>query len=148
MPAAELVHVPLGMHHERYPLRRPIAGRPRRIAFCFNRHPSKGAPIAIAALDALRDLEPDVEVVAFGSADRRDDLPDWIDYRKQPSPEELVDDVYNGSAIELCPRRREGFGWTSIEAMSGGAALVTTDNGGSDDRSEESATWCTASTTA
>ena len=41
--------------------------------------------------------------------------------------------MYNGSAIYLCSSLREGFGLTSIEAMSGGAALVTTDNGGSDD---------------
>jgi glycosyltransferase involved in cell wall biosynthesis len=60
-------------------------------------------------------------------------LPDWVDYRHQPPLTELVTDVYNASAIFLCTSEVEGFGLPSVEAMACGAALVTTDNGGSRD---------------
>ena len=42
-------------------------------------------------------------------------------------------EVYNQSRVFLQPSRHEGFGYTAVEAMACGCALVTTDNGGSQD---------------
>ena len=42
-------------------------------------------------------------------------------------------EIYNGSRVFLCSSNSEGFGFCSIEAMASGCAVVTTDNGGSDD---------------
>ena len=76
---------------------------------------------------------PALEVVFFGAMPPEHELPDWIDYRLDPSQDELFDGIYNTSSIFLCTSEVEGFGLTSIEAMAGGAALITTDNGGSHD---------------
>ena len=46
---------------------------------------------------------------------------------------QLVDEIYNTSRVFLCTSWVEGFGLTNVEAMACGAALVTTDNGGSRD---------------
>ena len=133
VPDRQLVHIPPGLRHEQYRLVTPIAERPPRVSFCYSPHQSKGAEYALAALSALKKALPDVEVVAFGAAPAAHELPVWVTYRMSPSQEELVDEIYNGSRIFLCSSRVEGFGLPCIEAMACGAALVTTDNGGSRD---------------
>lgn len=50
-----------------------------------------------------------------------------------PAPDVLVRQVYGTSRAFLQASRYEGFGFTAVEAMACGAALVTTDNGGSRD---------------
>jgi len=44
-----------------------------------------------------------------------------------------VRDVYNRCAVFVQSSFFEGFGFTAVEAMACGCALVTTDNGGSSD---------------
>jgi glycosyltransferase involved in cell wall biosynthesis len=132
VPAAQLVHVPLGLDHDRFGLRRPVAGRPPLVTFCYNAHPQKGADLALDVLAAVREERPEVEAVAFGSREPDRPLPPWLAFRLDPGPDELVD-LYNGTAVFLCTSEVEGFGLTCIEAMACGAALVTTDNGGSHD---------------
>jgi glycosyltransferase involved in cell wall biosynthesis len=93
----------------------------------------KGAPLAIEVLARVRRAVPGLEVVAFGAARPQHVVPEWITYVSEPSPSQLVDDIYNTSRVFLCTSRVEGFGLTNVEAMACGAALVTTDNGGSRD---------------
>jgi len=81
----------------------------------------------------VRKRVPALEVILFGAVAPEHAFPEWVTYRMNPSQEELVDDIYNTSGVFLCTSEVEGFGLTSIEAMAGGAALVTTDNGGSRD---------------
>lgn len=133
VPADELVHVPIAIHHDRYRTTRPIAGRPRRVSFCYSTHAQKGATLAVDVLTRVKADVPDVEVVTFGAVTPEHDLPDWMSYVLRPPQEQLVDDVYNTSQVFLCTSRVEGFGLTNVEAMACGAALVTTDNGGSRD---------------
>ena len=45
----------------------------------------------------------------------------------------LVEELYNAARIFLWTSEVEGFGLPPLEAMACGAALVTTDNGGSRD---------------
>jgi glycosyltransferase involved in cell wall biosynthesis len=54
--------------------------------------------------------------------------------------------AYGRAAVALVPSIAEGFGLVAIEAMGSGAALVTTDNGGSRDYAvhEETALVCPA----
>lgn len=133
VPAQQLVHVPLGLRHERFRVVHPLDDRPRRVTFCFHRHPQKGADRALEVVQRLRAEVPDVEVVAFGAEPPLRPLPAWIDYRTNPEQDELVGDIYNKSRIFICTSIVEGFGLTNVEAMACGAALVTTDNGGSRD---------------
>jgi glycosyltransferase involved in cell wall biosynthesis len=129
----QLVHVPLGLRHEKYRLTRPLIGRPPRVSFCYSSHFRKGARVAREVLELVRDVVPELEVTAFGALPAVHSLPDWMTYWENPSQLDLIDEIYNGSGIFLCTSEVEGFGLTSIEAMAGGAALVTTDNGGSRD---------------
>jgi glycosyltransferase involved in cell wall biosynthesis len=133
VPANELVHIPIGIHHETYGLTRPIAPRPLRVAFCYSTHAQKGAQLAIDVVTLVKRAVQDLEVVAFGTTPPQHDLPSWVTYVTRPSQRELVEDVYNTSRVFLCMSRVEGFGLPNVEAMACGAALVTTNNGGSSD---------------
>jgi glycosyltransferase involved in cell wall biosynthesis len=133
VPPEQAFHVPYGMHHDRYRLIRPIAGRPPRVAMLANPHPVKGARLGLAALRRVRQLRPEVEVVLFGNTGGFDELGDEISFVEDPEPATLVDEVYNGSRVFITSSLVEGFGLASIEAMACGCALATTDNGGADD---------------
>lgn len=133
VPRDELVHVPVGIHHDRFRMTRPLRPRPLRVSFCYSAHAQKGPSLALDALARVKAAVPEVDVVTFGAVPPEHDLPDWMTFVKRPSPTQLVDDIYNTSRVFLCTSRVEGFGLTNVEAMACGAALVTTDNGGSRD---------------
>jgi glycosyltransferase involved in cell wall biosynthesis len=133
VPANELVHVPIGIHHEMYRLTRPMALRPLRLSLCYSSHPQKGAELAIDVIGEVKRLVPGVEVVVFGAQPPEHVLPSWVTFVSQPPDRQLVDEIYNTSRVFLCTSWVEGFGLANVEAMACGAALVTTDNGGSRD---------------
>jgi glycosyltransferase involved in cell wall biosynthesis len=133
VPDNQLVHVPIGIHHDRYRVTRPIGPRPSRLAFCYSTHAQKGPQLAIDVVMRVKQAVPELEVVAFGAHPSAPGMPDWITYVRQPCQDQLVDEIYNCSRVFLCTSRVEGFGLANVEAMACGAALVTTDNGGSRD---------------
>jgi glycosyltransferase involved in cell wall biosynthesis len=133
VPANELIHVPIGIHHGTYQVTRPIAERPLRLSFCYSAHPQKDPQLAIDVIHEVKRAVPGVEVTAFGAQPPDPALPAWVAFVRQPPPEQLVDEVYNTSRVFLCTSEVEGFGLTNVEAMACGAALVTTENGGSRD---------------
>jgi glycosyltransferase involved in cell wall biosynthesis len=133
VPQNQLVHVPIGISHHRYQVVRPMAARPPRVAFCYSAHAQKGPDLAIDVLKQVAHAVADVEVTAFGALPPEHSLPAWVTSMTRPSPHQLANDVYNGSRVFLCTSRVEGFGLANVEAMACGAALVTTDNGGSRD---------------
>ena len=143
--ANELVHVPIGIHHDEYRVTRPIELRPLRVSFCYSSHAQKGPELAIDVVTRVKQAVPGVEVVAFGARPPEHALPSWVTYLMQPSPRQLVDDIYNTSRVFLCTSWVEGFGLANVEAMACGAALVTTDNGGSRDYGLEGETALVAS---
>jgi glycosyltransferase involved in cell wall biosynthesis len=133
VPPNELIHIPIGIHHDQYRVTRPIEARPLRVAFCYSSHTQKGPEVAIGVITQVKRVVPGLEVVAFGAQPPEQVLPPWVAFVTQPSPWRLVNDIYNTSRVFLCTSWVEGFGLANIEAMAGGAALVTTDNGGSAD---------------
>lgn len=133
VPEEQVVHVPYGLDHEVYRLVRPIAGRSRQVTMLYNAHPVKCARVGIAAIEEVQRRLPGTRAVLFGNHDARDRMPNGIEYVNSPSRAELVGNIYNESRVFACSSVREGFGLCAIEAMAGGCALVTTDNGGSDE---------------
>lgn len=131
VPERELVHVPLGLRHEKYRLVSSVRRRPPRISFCYSPHWHKGASVGLEVLARVKQTIPEVEAVAFGTTAPEHDVPGWIDFRLDPSQTEIVRDIYNASRVFLCTSEVEGFGLPALEAMACGAAVVTTDNGGS-----------------
>lgn len=128
----ELVHTPIALHTERFRLSQPIEDRPPHLAFCWNDHPAKGAPIARAVVERVHAAMPEARISAFGTR-QPDAVPDWLEFHLDPPRDVLIDEIYNRASVFLCTSVVEGFGLTNVEAMACGAALVTTDCGGIED---------------
>ncbi|MFT5201540.1 MAG: glycosyltransferase involved in cell wall biosynthesis [Candidatus Aldehydirespiratoraceae bacterium] len=133
VPAEQLIHISNAIDHRRFPLSRPIDGRPAQVSFCYNAHPMKGAALALEVLEDLHDRRPDVPIVGFGTKVPKKPLPEWIEFHESPDQHVLAQEIYNRSSIFLWTSEVEGFGLPAVEAMACGAALVTTNNGGSRD---------------
>jgi glycosyltransferase involved in cell wall biosynthesis len=140
VPADGMIHIPNGIDHAKYRLLRAIETRPQLISMLYNPVAVKGAEDGIKALELVRENVPAIRAVLFSFFTRPDDLPDWIEYHRNPSQEMLVESIYNGSSIYLYPSWSEGFGLTAAEAMACGCAVVSTDSGGVRDYAEHEVT--------
>jgi glycosyltransferase involved in cell wall biosynthesis len=108
----------------------PRSRPPLSIGFPLRPEAFKGRADAYRAFGILRQIYGEkLKIRAFGGASV-DDVPSWVDCVRRPSKTELRA-FYNSTAIFLVPSHFEGFGLPAAEAMACGAALVTTDNGGS-----------------
>lgn len=107
----------------------------RAKAVSLLKHPSenKGYAFGVEVLKRVSAEIDDLRVIIFGKFDAPGALPFDYEYIHNPTPEVLRDFVYNESAIYLATSQKEGWGLTSTEAMAGGAALISTDNGGVED---------------
>jgi glycosyltransferase involved in cell wall biosynthesis len=132
-PPEQMLYVPMGLDHDVFRVLDPGGERPLDVAILSHQHPKKGWDDGLAALDLVRRGRPDLRVAAFGILDRGEPLPSWVEFHRDPSRPQLVGDVLNRAKVFLQPSRLEGFGYAAVEAMACGAALVTTDNGGSRD---------------
>lgn len=140
VPADHMMYVPLGLDHSKYRIIHPIDKRPPRIAMLYHYLAVKGAEDGIKALELARGRLPAMQAVLFGVVRRPRSLPSWIDYCPLPSQEELVNDIYNGSSVYLCPSWSEGWHLPPAEAMACGCAVVSTDIGGVRDYAEHGVT--------
>ncbi|HVU02798.1 MAG TPA: glycosyltransferase family 4 protein [Polyangiaceae bacterium] len=136
IPDDEVFYVPNGVDLSTFRLTRPLEDRPRRVAMLFHVLPVKGTDLGLEALERIRAAVPDVEAVLFGTDPRPPTLAPWIEYRHLPSRSALVEDVYNGSSVLMCPSRKEGFYLCGLEAMATGCAFASTRAGGMLDYSE------------
>jgi glycosyltransferase involved in cell wall biosynthesis len=139
VPAARLWHVPMGLDHERFAVRVAAADRAYDVAMWENPHPSKGSHVGWQVLAAAREAVPGLRAVVFShaalrpdSARRAEAMP-WVDVRVGLDQAGLAAEVYDQARTFLQPSYVEGFGFTAVEAMACGAALVTTANGGARD---------------
>jgi glycosyltransferase involved in cell wall biosynthesis len=133
VPEHEVVHIPYGIKHEKYRVMSPIEDRPLQVAMLYRDHISKGPAHGLEALAEVKRRLPETDVVLFSPMPPRSEIPSWIRFHTNPPQRVIVDEVYNQSRVFLCPSVVEGFGLMCVEAMACGAALVTTDNGGSKD---------------
>lgn len=131
-PPEQLLHVPPGIDHQHFRPAGAATERPIDVAMLYTDHPVKGGADGLAALDLVRRRRPDLRVVLFGMLPPGE-LPPWATFRQAPDHETLAAEIYGCAKVFLQPSWREGFGLTAVEAMACGAALVTTDNGGSED---------------
>ncbi len=126
------VVVPPGVDHDEFHLVQPVAGRPPSISMLLHDHPGKGTDVGLAALELVHEARPDARVTLFSAHPTGFTLPTWADYLFRPD-HSAMRDLFNQSAVFLQSANYEGFGLPAVQAMACGAALVTTDNGGSRD---------------
>jgi len=108
-------------------------GRSMQVAMLYNAHPIKGAKFGLAAIEEVHRRVPELRAVVFANADPAIKMPASVRFVKLPPRRMLVQEIYNASRVFVCSSVKEGFGLCALEAMAGGCALVTTDNGGSSD---------------
>jgi glycosyltransferase involved in cell wall biosynthesis len=129
----QLWYVPLGIDHRTFAVRTPLDSRRYDVAMLSHPHREKGFGVGVEALAELRRRVPGMRPVVFGIDPPSLPLPDWVRFCQAPDHPTLADEIYNHSRVFLQPSHHEGFGYTAVEAMACGCALVTTDNGGSRD---------------
>jgi glycosyltransferase involved in cell wall biosynthesis len=133
VPPEQLLYLPNGIRHDLFRVRVPIADRPPVVAMPLYPLAWKGSEIGLEALTMVKARLPELRAVTFGINDPTVHLPDWVTHVQSVPQDELAARVYDRSGIFLQPSLEEGFGKAAVEAMACGCALVTTDNGGSDD---------------
>jgi glycosyltransferase involved in cell wall biosynthesis len=132
-PPDQLWYVPLGIDHGVFWVRTPQAGRRCDVAMLSHPHREKGLAVGLEALAELKRRVPGLRALVFGIDAPSLALPDWVRFWQAPDHPTLAGEIYNDSRVFLQPSYHEGFGYTAVEAMACGCALVTTDNGGSRD---------------
>ncbi|HZK54089.1 MAG TPA: glycosyltransferase family 4 protein [Desulfosporosinus sp.] len=120
------VYIPNGLDFEVFNVDVPIEQRDKpSISMLFHLTEWKGAKDGLAVLDRLKETYPELEARVFGVPSRPETLPSWIEYIQKADQKQLRD-LYNQSAVYLCPSWSEGFGLTGAESMACGCALVST----------------------
>lgn len=132
-PPEQLVHVAMGLDHDTFRVTTPLDERPLQVGMLYHSHPAKGWGIGLEVLERVHDRIPEMQAVVFGAEEPDEHLPSWMTLIVDPVPEVLVEQIYNRCRVFLQPSLYEGFGFTAVEAMACGSALVSTDNGGSID---------------
>jgi glycosyltransferase involved in cell wall biosynthesis len=123
----DATRVPGAIDTTKFRVSAAVDGRPPRVAMLSSDWAWKGRGDGVAALELVRARVPNAEAVLFGPGPRPRDLGRWIEYRQDPPQQVLVDDIYNGSAVYLCPSHAEGWHLPPAEAMACGTAVVSTD---------------------
>ncbi|MEZ5178287.1 MAG: glycosyltransferase family 4 protein [Acidimicrobiales bacterium] len=131
-PPEQLWWVPPGIEVDRFATPVGSVERPIDVAMLYSDHPVKGGADGLAALAEVRRTRPDLHVVLFGGVPSGP-VPEWAEFRLGLDRDALAAEVYRRAKVFVQASWREGFGLTAVEAMVAGAALVTTDNGGSRD---------------
>lgn len=137
---SEMTCIPNGMNCERFRLVTLLQERPKRIAMMFSLAEWKGSKDGLKAIEVAKDRHPALQATLFGTCKRPAYVPRWIEYLRDPRQELLIEQIYNGSRIYLCPSWTEGSALPPAEAMACGCAVVSTDCGGNREYAEHGVT--------
>lgn len=143
VPEEQLTHIPVGLDHELFTVRNPPSERSIDVAMLYHPSSEKGWDVGRVVLEELGRRWTDLRAVVFTMAGPPPEpLPDGVELVLDLDQRRLADEVYNACRVFVQCSHHEGFGLTAIEAMACGAALVTTDCGGSRDYATAGETAC------
>lgn len=142
VPEDQLVHIPMGLDHKLFAVRTPLHERTFDVAMLYHPSAEKGWDTARQVLEALSRRRKLHAVVFSLAGPPPAKLPDGVELVLGLDQQRLADQVYNAARVFVQASRHEGFGLTAVEAMACGAALVTTDCGGSRDYAVPGETAC------
>lgn len=119
--------VPNGLDFNKFRLLGPLdQPRSKRMGMMYHKHDWKGSRDGIKALAMVKKKHPDSQAVFFSFFPQDKDIPDWIEFHRNPSPDKLLE-IYNSCQIFICTSWHEGFFLPGAEAMACGCAFVSTD---------------------
>lgn len=122
----ESLYIPNGLDFRVFGIDRAIGERTdKSVAMLYHDNEIKGCRYGLEAIMILKEKYTDLKVRIFGIPKRPSALPDWIEYTRNASQEQLRN-IYNQTAVFLCPTIYEGFGLTGAESMACGCALAST----------------------
>lgn len=125
----EPIKIKVGIDPNLYPMNIPSEERdPCIILMPLRKGGYKGAETAIQCSKLVKKEKENVKFVSFGNYDLSE-VPDYIEHHGTVSDVELVK-LYNMASIFVLPSIIEGTPLTPLEAMSAGAAVVSTNNKG------------------
>ena len=124
--------VPNFVNQQSFGIDNDVAHRHPVISMLYNTQSIKGTKYGMEALDIIKKLYPSVRVILFGVTSGPAYASFDFEYVQRANNLQLRQ-IYNESSIFVLPSILEGWGLTATEAMACGAALVTTENGGVDD---------------
>lgn len=130
MGVNKVTHIPNALDHNKFKIINEVKNRKLVISMMYSDVDWKGAEDGFNALEIVKEKYPEIKIKFFGKCSKPNKLPGWIEYYKNPIQKVLIEEIYNKSAIFLCPSWYEGWGLPPMEAMACGCAVVTTDNGG------------------
>jgi len=130
--ADDVVHIPNGVDPGTFRISTPIEGRAPHAAMNFDPHPAKAGYVGLDALTRFH-AAAGVPSTVFGTITPMPPVGAGLRFVASPSQPVIARSIYNEASLFLQPSVREGFGMCAVESMACGCALVTTDNGGSQD---------------
>lgn len=138
-------YVSLNSYEKEYFFLRPTQKKNNKVRILILDHSYawKGTEASIRIVRNIQKEFPNIELVGFGS--RRDEVGELYDEYHYKKVNNDLAEVMSSADIFLCGSEMEGFGLPSLEAMACGAALVTYDNGGSQDFARDGETAFVAS---
>lgn len=107
-----------------------IEREPHTVAVLYHEGKHKGFEYAWAAIQKAKEQVPDLKCLMFGAFPQPEGLPDWVEYTRNATSDQLLN-IYNRASAYVCASVNEGYGLTCVEAMACGCALVVTDFAGS-----------------
>ncbi|CAM3784523.1 glycosyltransferase family 4 protein [Alicyclobacillus pomorum] len=137
---SRMTYIPNALDFDVFHVTLPIHQRDRfHVAMLYHEAEWKGSHDGITALTAVKHNIPQLRATLFGVPERGSNIPEWVEYVREPSREQLVQ-IYNHASVFLQPSWTEGWGLTGAEAMACGCALVSTENQGVMDFAEHEKT--------
>ena len=136
--AGEMTYIPNAIDHKQFRVTNQ-APRSASILSLYHTSKFKGVSDALAVLTRIHETCPEVSIRMFGVYERGADMPDWIEYYRDPVREKLVE-LYNQSSIYLSASLIEGWSLPPMEAMACGCLFVGTDSLGCRDYAESGVT--------
>ena len=124
----DVAYIPNGINFNHFSIITPIAERDRqKVGMLYSHANWKGSKEGIAALEMAKKKVPDLKAVFFSTSPKGPEVPTWIEFYQNPSPNNLLE-IYNSCGIFISPSWYEGWCLPSAEAMACGCALATTDS--------------------
>lgn len=125
----ESVLVPNGIDASSFPVGPPISDRPMQVMALVSPASWKRTDLIAQVMAIIARTMPEVHLRTFGVAEKPALLPDSVEHIQLPNPAQLRE-LYQQSRIHICASDNEGWHLPPAEAMSSGAAVVSTDING------------------